>query len=46
MRHAEYQRLAWKGKSILDLIGQPEDGADFDFEPPKLGKLTKDVDFG
>jgi prevent-host-death family protein len=45
LRHADYQALVGQGKSIIDLIGQPDASADFEFDPPKLGKLFKDVDF-
>jgi hypothetical protein len=44
LSHDEYMKLVGKGKTIIDMLDQP-DGADFDFDPPKLGKLTKDVDF-
>jgi hypothetical protein len=46
LRHEDYLKLIGKGKTIIDLIGQPGDEADFEFDPPKLGKMTKDVDFG
>jgi Antitoxin Phd_YefM, type II toxin-antitoxin system len=44
LRYADYEALVGQGKSIIDLLDQP-DGADFDFEFPKLGKMFKDADF-
>jgi hypothetical protein len=46
LRHADYLALVGKGKTIIDMIGCPDPEDDFEFDPPKLGKLTKDVDFG
>jgi antitoxin (DNA-binding transcriptional repressor) of toxin-antitoxin stability system len=45
LSHAEYRRLAGvKGPSLADLLND-EAGADFDFDPPKLGSgLIRPVD--
>lgn len=44
MTYAEYARLANNGKSILELLAMP-DGDDIEFDPPKIGKIYRDVDF-
>jgi hypothetical protein len=44
LRHEDYLKLIGKGKTIIDLIGCPASEDDFEFDPPKLGKMTKDVD--
>ena len=38
----EYQRITDGGQTIGDLLGRP-DVAEIEFEPPKLGSLTKPV---
>jgi prevent-host-death family protein len=35
MRHDQYRRLQGKGKTLVDLLGQPK-GRDIEFEPPRL----------
>ena len=41
----DYQKIADKKQSILDLLAMP-DAADIDFDPPKLNKeLYKPADF-
>jgi hypothetical protein len=43
LKHAEYQRLIGKGKSIVELLDMGDEG-DFDFSPPKLkGPRAKDA---
>jgi hypothetical protein len=37
LRHADFLALVGKVKTILDMIGQRGDEADFEFDPPKLG---------
>jgi PHD/YefM family antitoxin component YafN of YafNO toxin-antitoxin module len=37
----QYQRLTTGSRSIVDLLSMPEQ---IEFEPPKLGSLTKSVD--
>jgi hypothetical protein len=44
LRHADYLQLVGKGKTIIDLIGCPDPDDDFEFNPPKLGKMTQDID--
>lgn len=43
----DYQRLVGGQMSLLEAISQPDHAADFDFEPPRLGKgIFKPADFG
>ncbi len=44
LRHDAYERLVGRGASIVDLIGQPGEEANFDFDPPKLRDFIKEVD--
>lgn len=39
----EYRRLTGGGMSLLDAIAQ-SDGGDFDFDPPKLGDISRAAD--
>jgi hypothetical protein len=43
MRHDDYLALVGEGRTILDLLDQP-DAPDFEFDPPKLVSLTKSAD--
>ena len=43
MRHEEFKRLSGGKRSIVDMLHQ-EGGEDFDFDPPKLGRIAKDLD--
>lgn len=40
----EYRRLAGANVSLAAALAQPGDN-DFDFDPPRLERLAKDVDF-
>lgn len=40
----EYQRLTGKGRTLLDAVSE-WNGGDFDFEPPKLGEISRLADF-
>lgn len=40
----DYERLAGRGTSLLDLL-MPDDDQDFDFEPPKASIKARPVDF-
>lgn len=44
MTYAEYVRLSNNGKSILELLAMPG-GEDIEFDPPKIGKIYRDVEF-
>ncbi len=44
MTYAEYARLSSNGKSILELLAMPG-GEDIEFDPPKIGKIYRDIDF-
>ena len=39
----EYQRLTGKGRTLLDAVSG-WDGGEFDFEPPKLGSISRLTD--
>lgn len=39
----DYERLAGRGISLLDLL-MPDDGQDFDFEPPKAELRSRPLD--
>ncbi|HEY0033980.1 MAG TPA: type II toxin-antitoxin system Phd/YefM family antitoxin [Devosia sp.] len=39
----DYRRLAGGGRSLLDMVAQ-SDGGDFDFDPPKLGDISRPAD--
>ncbi|MCL2716089.1 MAG: type II toxin-antitoxin system prevent-host-death family antitoxin [Alphaproteobacteria bacterium] len=39
----EYERLAGRGSSLLDVL-TPEDDHDFDFDPPKAHIVARQVD--
>ena len=39
----EYQRLTGKGRTLLDAISR-WDGGDFEFEPVKLGDISRPAD--
>ena len=41
----EYQRLTGKGRTLLDAISG-WDGGDFEFEPAKLGDISRSADLG
>lgn len=44
---AEYRRLTGTGMSLAEAIGDPNDDADFDFDPPRLRDVSfKPADFG
>jgi hypothetical protein len=43
LRHDAYLALVGSGRSILDLLDQP-DAPDFEFDPPTLQTLSKPAD--
>ncbi|SMF84096.1 prevent-host-death family protein [Azospirillum oryzae] len=44
LRYDTYRRLSGEGGSLLDLLRQDGDEADFDFDPPKLQAIARPVD--
>lgn len=40
----EYNKLASKGKDIVELLRMPDDTPKFDFDPPRLGDLAREID--
>jgi prevent-host-death family protein len=40
----EYRKLTGGEMSLAEALAQPGEDADFDFNPPRLGKLTRPVD--
>lgn len=40
----EYRRLTETGRSLADLLGM-EEGGDIEFDPPRLGRISRPVDF-
>lgn len=44
MSYEKYEAIQGKSKSLIDLIGMP-DGADIEFDPPRIGSLSRPVDF-
>jgi prevent-host-death family protein len=40
----EYRKLTGAGRSLAELVAQKE-GGDFDFDPPKLGEISRPVEF-
>lgn len=44
LRFEEYQKLVGGGASLADLLAQKEPG-DFDFEPPRMGNISRPVEF-
>ena len=42
----EYHELTSQGKSIVDLLRMPHDTPKFDFDPPRLRDLAREVDLG
>jgi prevent-host-death family protein len=43
LRIEDYQRLVGGGRSLLEAVAQ-SDGGDFDFDPPKLGDISRPAD--
>jgi prevent-host-death family protein len=41
----DYRRLAGGNMSLAEALAQP-DGADFEFEPPRVGGIVKPADLG
>ena len=39
-----YEALAAPRRSIVDMLGM-EDGGDIEFEPPRMGDISRPVDF-
>jgi prevent-host-death family protein len=40
----EYHQLSNEGKSIVELLRMPDDTPKFDFDPPRIGYIAKEVD--
>lgn len=40
-----YQKLLGAGPSLGEALAQKEEGADFDFDPPRMGNISRPVDF-
>ncbi len=40
----DYQKLLGSGPSLLEALAQKEEG-DFDFDPPRMGDISRPVDF-
>lgn len=40
----EYHKLSSKGKNIVELLKMPDDTPKFDFDPPRLGDLAREID--
>ncbi len=43
LKHEDYVTLVGGGRTILDMLDQP-DAPDFEFDPPKLDRVTADHD--
>jgi prevent-host-death family protein len=39
-----YQKLLGAGMSLGEALAQKEEGADFDFDPPRMGDFSRPVD--
>jgi prevent-host-death family protein len=42
----DYRRLTGGDMSLAEALAQPGDAADFDFDPPRVGRLFKPADLG
>ena len=42
----DYRRLAGGDMSLVEALAQPGDAADFDFDPPRVGRLFRPADLG
>ena len=40
----EYYKLSSKGKNLIELLRMPDDTPKFDFDPPRLGDIAREVD--
>jgi prevent-host-death family protein len=40
----EYDKLSNGGKSIVELLRMPDDTPRFDFDPPRMGNIAKEID--
>jgi prevent-host-death family protein len=40
----EYYKLAGKEKDIVELLRMPDDTPKFDFDPPRLGNIAREID--
>ncbi len=40
----EYNKLSSKGKDIVELLRMPDDTLKFDFDPPRLGNIAREID--
>lgn len=45
LTHDEWKRLQSPQRSLLDLLAMPE-GDDIEFDPPRLGDITRAPDLG
>ena len=40
----EYDKLSTSGKSIVELLRMPDDTPRFDFDPPRMGNIAREID--
>jgi prevent-host-death family protein len=40
----EYDKLSTGGKSIVELLRMPDDTPRFDFDPPRMGNIAREID--
>ncbi len=40
----DYNRIASKGKNIVELLRMPEGTPEFDFDPPRMGDIAREID--
>jgi prevent-host-death family protein len=40
----EYEKLSTGGKSIIELLRMPDDTPRFDFDPPRMGNIAREID--
>ena len=40
----EYDKLSTGGKSIIELLRMPDDTPRFDFDPPRMGNIAREID--
>jgi prevent-host-death family protein len=44
LSYQNYENIIGKKQNLIDLIGMP-DGADIEFDPPRMGPISRPVDF-
>jgi prevent-host-death family protein len=45
LSHQDWKRLRGERRSLLEMLAMPESN-DIEFEPPRLGPITRPVDLG